>query len=549
MAIQNYLSTQLGPYHAPVLATLARLEAQRIIPRIWRRDHTVWKPEPAEITNRLGWLDAPEDMRGKLPGMNNLVATLNRTGYAGSLLLGMGGSSLAAEVLYKAVTASGSGMPLQLSILDSTDPGAVLDYAERLDPAHTLYVVSTKSGGTVETLSFFKFFYNRALEALGPEETGHHFIAITDPGSGVTKLAEHYRFRETFLNDPEIGGRNAALSYFGLLPATLACADADRLLIRARSVAHDCALPPADNPAAWLGTILGVLAQAGRDKMTLVTSPRIASFGDWAEQLIAESTGKEGKGILPVVGEPLGSPAAYGDDRYFVYLPLEYDTNHDAAMQTLAEAGFPVVRLPLHDVYDIGGQFFLWEMANAVAGHLLGINPFDQPNVEAAKAQARRIVSAYTEAGSLPAYPATPPNGEALRHFLKQARPGDYVAIQAYLNPTPETTTALQALRVTLRDRLKLAVTIGYGPRFLHSTGQLHKGGAGNGFFVQLTADDPRDIPIPDEAGRTEAALTFGVLKMAQAMGDLQALVENGRRVIHIHLGARIVEGVGRLAV
>jgi glucose-6-phosphate isomerase len=440
-------------------------------------------------------------------------------------------------------------MPLQLAILDSTDPSAVLGYADRLDVAQTLYIVSTKSGGTVETLSFFKFFYNRALEALGTEEeAGQHFVAVTDPGSGMAKLARQHRFRATFLNNPEIGGRNAALSYFGLLPAGLAGVDLSRLLERGSQTAQDCAARPADNPAAWLGTILGVLAQAGRDKMTLVTSPSIAHLADWTEQLIAESTGKEGQGILPVVGEPLGHPAVYGDDRYFVYLRMEDDITHDAAMQTLTDAGFPVVRVLLRDPYDIGSQFYLWEMANAIAGYHLAINPFNQPNVEAAKAQARKMVAAYTEAGALPASSPAPADGTLLHTFLEPAQPGDYVAIQAYLNPTAETTAALQELRTALRDRLKLAVTVGYGPRYLHSTGQLHKGDAGNGLFILLTADAPRDAPIPEEAGRPETALTFGVLKMAQALGDRQALLDNGRRVVSFHLGGDVVRGIAELA-
>jgi glucose-6-phosphate isomerase len=546
MPIHNYLSVHLGPYHAAVLAALSRMEAQQIIPRIWKRDHRVWKPEPTEISNRLGWLDAPENMRGKVAGIIEFVAAVRAAGYTDAVLLGMGGSSLAAEVLRYNVAPS--EMPLQLAILDSTDPSAVLGYADRLDVAHTLYIVSTKSGSTAETLSFFKFFYNRALEALGAEEAGHHFVAVTDPGSGMAKLARRHRFRATFLNDPEIGGRNAALSYFGLLPAGLSGVDLSRLLERGSQTAHDCAARPADNPAAWLGTILGVLAQAGRDKMTLITSPSIAHFADWAEQLIAESTGKEGKGILPVVGEPLGSPAVYGDDRYFVHLRMEDDTTHDAAMQTLAEAGFPVVHLLLRDPYDIGSQFYLWEMANAIAGYHLAINPFNQPNVEAAKAQARKMVAAYTETGALPTNSPAPPDGAILHSFLEQARPGDYVSIQAYLNPTAETTAALQALRTTLRDRLKLAVTIGYGPRYLHSTGQLHKGDAGNGLFILLTADAPHDASIPEEAGQPEAALTFGVLKMAQALGDRQALMVNGRRVVHFHLGKDVVEGIEKLA-
>jgi glucose-6-phosphate isomerase len=545
MAITDYLSTQLGPHYAPVLATLARIEAQRVIPRIWTRDHTVWKPTPDEITNRLGWLSAPEDMRGKAAEMAEWVVAARAAGYTNALLLGMGGSSLAAEVFRYSL--SPAEPPLNLSILDSTDPAAVLAFADRLDPAHTLYVVSTKSGGTVETISFYKFFYNQTLAALGPVEACRRFVAITDPGSGVAKLAEHYCFRSTFLNDPAIGGRNAALSYFGLLPAALVGIDLARLLDRALAVVRDCDARPQDNPAAWLGAILGVLAQAGRDKMTLLLSPQIAHFGDWAEQLIAESTGKEGQGIVPVVGEPVGPPSVYGDDRYFVHLRLEGDTTHDDAAQSLAAAGFPVVRLRLRDPYDLGGQFFLWEMANAVAGHLLTINPFDQPDVEAAKVLTRKMVATYTETGSLPPISSAPVDGKALPCFLEQGRPHDYVAIQAYLAPTPETTAALLALRTVLRDRQHLAVTVGYGPRFLHSTGQLHKGDAGNGLFVQLTADDARDAPIPDEAGQPGSAISFGVLKTAQAMGDRQALLDKGRRVIHLHLGADAVGGLRQL--
>lgn len=545
MPIHNYLSVHLGSYHAAVLAALARMEAQQIISRIWKRDHTVWKPEPTEITNRLGWLDTPENMRGKVAEIVEFVAAVRAAGYTDVLLLGMGGSSLAAKVLRYNVAPP--EMPLRLSILDSTDPGAVLGYADRLDAAHTLYIVSTKSGSTAETLSFFKFFYNRTVESLGVEEAGHHFVAVTDPGSGMAKLARQHRFRATFLNDPTIGGRNSALSYFGLLPAGLAGVDLSRLLERGKHTAQDCTARPTDNPAAWLGTILGVLAQAGRDKMTLITSPAISHFADWTEQLIAESTGKEGKGILPVVGEPLGSPAVYGDDRYFVHLRMEDDTTHDAAVQTLTEAGFPVVRLLLRDPYDIGSQFYLWEMANAITGHHLAINPFDQPNVEAAKAQARKMVAAYTENGALPSNTPAPADDAILHEFLEQGRPGDYVAIQAYLNPTAETTAALQALRTALRDRLKLAVTIGYGPRYLHSTGQLHKGDAGNGLFVLLTADNPRDAPIPEEAGQPETALTFGILKMAQALGDRQALVDNGRQVVHFHLGEDVLAGIEKL--
>jgi hypothetical protein len=304
-----------------------------------------------------------------------------------------------------------------------------------------------------------------------------------------------------------------------------------------------------------LGAILGELAQAGRDKVTFITSPEIASFGDWVEQLIAESTGKEGKGILPVVGEPVGSPDVYGDDRLFVYLRLEEDGGHDSAVQALEDAGHPVVRLRLRSLYDLGGQFFLWEMATAVASHRLGINPFDQPNVEAAKVLARKIVAEYDEKGALPAGETAPLSEATLSEFLSQARPGDpstssgrsYIAIQAYVQPTDEIDAALQSLRTQLRDRLKLATTVGYGPRFLHSTGQLHKGDAGDGLFIQLTSDAVEDVPIPDEAGLPDSSMSFGILKTAQALGDAQALLDAGRRVICFDLGSNVIAGTKNL--
>ena len=303
-----------------------------------------------------------------------------------------------------------------------------------------------------------------------------------------------------------------------------------------------------DNPAARLGAILGELAKAGRDKATFVLSPAIASFGNWMEQLIAESTGKEGQGILPVVGEPLGPPEVYGDDRLFVHLRLEGDEPPGAAPAELEATGHPVVHLNLQDPYDLDGQFFLWEMATAIAGHLLGINPFKQPDVEAAKRRAREMVAAYTETGVLPVGEPAPPTGETLRRFLAQARPGDYVALQAYLPPTPEIDAALATLRTHLRRHTRLATTVGYGPRFLHSTGQLHKGDAGHGLFIQLTADDPRDAPIPDEAGSPTSSITFGVLKAAQALGDGRALADAGRRVIRFHLDPEVIEGLEHLS-
>ena len=459
--------------------------------------------------------------------------------------------------------------------MDSTDPGAVLACAERLDPARTLFIVATKSGTTVETLSFFKFFYNQVADALGADPSapstslragraGEHFVAITDPGSKLADLAERYSFCATFLNDPNIGGRFSALSYFGLVPAALIGVDVDRLLDRVLAVARACkpGVAVEKNPAAWLGAILGELAQAGRDKVTFAISPASASFGDWVEQLIAESTGKEGQGILPVVGEPLGLQDVadklhpYGYDRVFVHLRLDdpllsppppAEEGDDVPLSVLEAASHPVARLHLRDVYDLGGQFFLWEMTTAVAAHRLVINPFNQPNVEAAKVQARKMVAEYKEKGALPSVESSALTPETLNEFLTQSGPGDYVALQAYVQPTPETSAALAALRTRLRDRYRLATTVGYGPRFLHSTGQLHKGDAGNGLFIQFTADDPRDAPIPDEAGSPESSITFGVLKAAQALGDRRALLDAGRRVIRFHLGGDVVGGLTKL--
>ena len=537
----------LGPYQAGVDGALAEMAENRVVERIWAHDHTVWKPEPTEISNRLGWLHTVEAMSDNVHRLEGLTEAVRADGYTRALLLGMGGSSLAPEVFRKTFGV-GDGY-LGLVVLDSTDPGAVLTRAEELDPARTLFIVATKSGSTVETLSFFKFFYNQVAEAVGAERAGEHFVAITDPGSRLADLARQHNFRATFLNDPNIGGRYSALSYFGLVPAALVGVDVPLLLDCALTGASGCqaCVAVGDNPGAWLGAILGELAKAGRDKLTLVASRAIASFGDWVEQLIAESTGKEGRGILPVVGEPLGSPAVYGDDRLFVHLRLDNDQTHDAALVALEEAGHPVVRLHLHDAYDLGGQFFLWEMATAVVGHRLGINPFDQPNVQAAKVLARQMVAQYTKTGTLPGGESAPLTAEALSDFLAQAQRGAYIALQAYVQPMDETDAALLALRTRLRDQTRLATTVGYGPRLLHSTGQLHKGDAGHGLFIQFTADDPQDVPIPEAAGLADSSISFGVLKAAQALGDHQALLNGGRRVIRFHLGADVVGGLHKL--
>jgi len=557
------ITCTLGPYQGLVDQALAEIRDERVVARIWERDHTVWKPEPAEITNRLGWLQGPEVMADSEQRLRPFADTVRADGYTDALLLGMGGSALAPEVFRK-VFGLAPGY-LDLAVLDSTVPGAVLAQAGRLDPRRTIIIVSTKSGTTVETLSLFKFFYTWMADAVGGEEAGKHFIAITDPGSPLLDIGTRHRFRLAFLNAAYMGGRYAALSSVGLVPAALIGMDLGQLLARALAIARLCkpasTAKESTNPGVLLGAILGELAKAGRDKVTFIISAQVASFGDWLEQLIAESTGKEGKGILPVVGEDLKAPGEYGEDRLFVHLSLEGDTASDTAVAALEQAGHPLVRLSLHDPYDLGGQIFLWEMAVAVAGHRLGVNPFDQPDVEAAKRIARRAVARYKKSGSLPIETpflikdgievygkvAAETPAEALKAFIAQAKPGSYVALQAFLEPTAEIDAALQALRMSLGQWSRLATTRGYGPRFLHSTGQLHKGDAGKGLFIQVTCDDARDVSIPDEAGAAASSITFGMLKAAQALGDRRALANAGRRVIRLHLGKDVVKGLRRL--
>jgi transaldolase/glucose-6-phosphate isomerase len=551
------MDTRLGDFQRGVSAALSEMAREDIIERIWQQDHTVWQADPGEITNRLDWLNTARTMKEHVPRLEALAGDVREDGYTDVLLLGMGGSSRAPQV-FRRVFGVKEGYP-DLAILDSTDPGAVLSHLERLDLDRTLFIVASKSGTTTETLSFFRFFYDHVLSVSGEGQAGDHFVAITDPGSNLADLAEEHDFRALFLNNPHIGGRYSALSYFGLVPAALIGIDVDRLLDSGLEMVSECESSPevAQNIGARLGAVLGELTKAGRDKATFAISPDFASFGDWVEQLIAESTGKSGTGILPVVGEPLAGPDVYADDRFFVHLRLEGDETYDARLAELAEAGHPVVRFDLNDLYDIGAQIFLWEMAVAVAGHRLGIHPFNQPNVEAAKAQARRMVERYRERGELPGSEASPLHPQVLHDFVGQAPVGgspspnadrSYIALQAFVQPTVRTDAALLALRTQLRDRYKLATTVGYGPSFLHSTGQLYKGDAGNGLFVQFTAEASRDADIPDEAGSPESGITFGVLEKAQALGDRQAMEDAGRRVIRFHLGEDVLEALDQLA-
>jgi glucose-6-phosphate isomerase len=557
------MSTSLGLLAPQVIDGLAAMDAARIVERIWSVDHTVWKPEPTEIANRLGWLAIMAEMRGKLAAMQALVDDVRAAGYRDVLLLGMGGSSLAPEV-FSVIFGVAPGY-LNLAVLDSTDPDAVLAAARRFEPATTLYVVSTKSGGTVETASFFKYFFNRAAEVLGVDEAGRHFVAITDPGSGLADWAKEHKFRATLLNNPNIGGRYSVLSSFGLLPAALLGIDVSRLLDRAQAMADGCRQPAPNNPGAWLGTVMGCAAKEGIDKVTFIASPAVAHFGLWVEQLIAESTGKEGLGVLPVDLEPLGAPAAYRSDRLFAYLRLAGDATYDNAVTELAAAGHPVIQLDLADAYDVAAEFFRWEFATAIAGYWLAINPFDQPNVESAKIVARAMVAAYQKTGALPVqtpllvddaytlYTTSVPAGAGaaatLGALLATGVGGrDYVSIHAYIVPSPAADAALTSLRVAIRDATGMATTVGYGPRFLHSTGQLHKGDGGNGIFIQFSTEHVEDAAIPDSAGSDATSISFGVLVMAQTLGDAQALRDNGRRLLRIHLAGDAPALIGRLA-
>ncbi len=540
-------------------AALAEMQQDQIIPRIWVHDHTVWEPQPDEITNRLGWMDIMQEMRAALPMIQSLVKGVQADGYTQGLLMGMGGSSLAPEMFAKIF--GGQEGFLDLTIIDSTAPQAVLNHLQALDIPHSLFIVSTKSGTTEETLSFFRYFYNHVAAAVGEHNAGKHFIAITDPGSKLVNLGDQFKFRTIFENNPNIGGRYSALSFFGLVPAALSGVDLPRLLDQAEAMAKACGpqAGPEQNPAAVLGAIIGEYANHGRDKLTLVLEPDIASFGDWVEQLIAESTGKQGKGILPVVHEPISAPELYGNDRLFVRIGSSPD---ELKLQTLEAAGHPVVRFDLSDRYDLGGQFFLWELATAVAGYRLGIQPFNQPNVESAKKAARKMVAAYSESGELPRQEPVLTDGEiqvygditaqsageALLSFLKQAQAGDYITLQAFIPPSQESSRALDQLRARLLEKYHLATTSGFGPRFLHSTGQLHKGDGGNGLFIQLTYEPEQEVPIPQEAGKDASSLGFGILILAQALGDRQALLDAQRRVIRFHLGTHVTENIQKLA-
>ena len=525
------------------------LVRKRIPQRLRERDHTVWRPDQREITDRLGWLDAGDFLRPHLPELNAFVSEICSEGYRDVVLLGMGGSSLGPEVIRLSLLPLDDGNSHsrenpRLTLLDSTAPGQVAAVTAAIDPEHTLFIVSSKSGGTIETLSFYRHFRSLAESARLEDGAGSNFVAITDTGTPLERLGREAGFRRVFLNPADIGGRYSVLSWFGMLPAALAGIDVARLLDSAAEMRDRCLGAAAEtNPGLFLGALLGGMTLAGRDKVTLITPPPIDSFGLWIEQMVAESLGKEGRGIVPVAGEPVLPPDCYGDDRLFVYLRTEDGADvsvirsYDQAVERLEDAGHPVARLGLADPYALGAEFFRWEYATALAGSMLDVHPFDQPDVQGAKDNTDALLEAYLKQGHLPER-AAPGSVAAL---LDQAQPGDYLAIMSYFPPDPAADALLDELRSRIMEQRRIATTAGYGPRCLHSTGQLHKGGPGSGLYLQLTMDLYQEPPIPGQQ------YGFDVLATAQAIGDYQALSNLGRRLVAVNLGDDVISGLRRL--
>lgn len=563
---QKIRADGLDRYAREIEVALADLARRQAIARIWAKDAALWKADPEHqkiIRNSLGWLTVMATVREHAANLAKFTVEVGQAGFRHVLLLGMGGSSLCPDVL-RLTFGEAAGFS-SLAVLDSTDPATVRTLERSADLARTLFIVASKSGTTPEIAAFYQYFFDRVQQIRG-EKAGEQFVAITDAGTLLQRTGAERKFRRVFLNPADIGGRYSALSFFGMIPATLIGLDALRLLTRAEGMAGACAAgaPPEENPGAWLGAVLGCLALAGRDKLTFICSPEIASFGYWVEQLIAESTGKEGTGIVPVEGEAVGDPAVYQDDRVFVYLKLQdsKDRQLDGKVGALERAGHPAITILLQDRCDLGTEFFRWEFATAVAGLILGVNPFDQPNVQESKDNTKRLLGEFKAKGKLPeddpilvegsislygdqasaaALRGSKGLADGLRTHLARIKAGDYVALTAYLQATPMNAEALGAIRQRIRDRYRVATTLGYGPRFLHSTGQLHKGGGDNGVFFQFTADNPVDLPIPGEPH------TFGVMKAAQALGDLQSLQGRKRRALRIHIAGPLEAGLRRV--
>ncbi len=542
------MNVSFGQYQTAVEKSLNHISRERVIARIWQKDHTVWRNDPTEISNRLGWLDCVEVTKESSAEIKLFVDEVRKDGFTDALLMGMGGSSLTPEVFR--FTFGLKNSYLDLHVLDSTHPEAILEYEKKLDPSKTLYIVSTKSGGTVETMSFMKYFFTSVSKKIGREEASKHFIAITDPGSGLEETAKKLNFRKIFLNDPDIGGRFSALSLFGIVPAAIIGVDITKLFDETSKMITECKHPEvSENSGAKLGGIIGSLAKEGADKLTLIISPQLKYLGGWLEQLIAESTGKDGKGILPVDLEPVVPVRGYSNDRVFAYLKLSEDNFFDKKVSEIKAAGFPLIEIKMTNIYQLGAEFFRWEFATAVASFVLDVKPFDQPNVESAKIAARAMMKEYQEKGKLPEL-NNENNDSNLSSFLADLKSGkSYVTIQAYLKPDEKTWQQLQELRLKILQKYKVATTLGHGPRFLHSTGQLHKGDSGTGFFIQFISDNQDDVAIPEEAGSDKSSISFGTLIRAQALGDRQALIDNKRKVLTIDLRKDISETLYKLKV
>ena len=562
----NSLKLSLPPdFSRAVEAALDEWQEGGKVARLWAGDVSIWTSRDED--KWLGWLNIVDEQQKTIRRFTNFAAEVKDAGFTHVLLLGMGGSSLCPDVLRKSFGRV-SGFP-ELHVLDSTDPAQIKSFENKIDVAKTLFFVSSKSGTTLEPNIFKQYFFARAKQAVGEDQVGSHFIAITDPGSKLRAEAERDRFRKIFLGLPTIGGRYSALSDFGMAPAAAMGIETTRVLDRTSEMVSACGadVSAKDNPGAILGAVLGIAHDQGRDKITIVAAPGVYDLGAWLEQLIAESTGKNGSGLIPVDREAVGAPGVYGEDRLFVYLRLAsvVDQLQEQAIADLERAGQPVIVISIDDVYDLGQEFFRWEFATAVAGSIIGINPFDQPDVEASKIATRKLTEQYETSGSLPAESSffedrdiklfadkrneselnRLANERSLSGYLKahlaRLKSRDYFALLAYLEMNDQHEQLLQMARHEVRDTKRVATCLGFGPRFLHSTGQAYKGGPNTGVFLQVTCDDLADLPVPDQK------YTFGVVKAAQARGDFEVLAERGRRALRVHLGADVAAGLAKL--
>jgi transaldolase/glucose-6-phosphate isomerase len=560
----NKISYKLPPALAEgVNTSLADWKTNNKVARLWQKDSSLWTG--TDEGKWLGWLTIVDEQLKEVANLKRLAAEIKKTKFRHALLLGMGGSSLCVEVL-RLTFGKFPGYP-ELHVLDSTDPAQVKAVEKNLDLKKTLCIVSSKSGSTLEPNIFKQYFYERIRQKVGDKEVGSHFVAVTDPGSKMEQVAKDGGFRHIFAGVPSIGGRYSALSHFGTVPGAIMGLDLSKFLKITQKMVKACgpATAPEKNPGVILGTILGVSANHGRDKITIFTSPGISDLGAWLEQLIAESTGKVGKGIIPVDREKIGTPSVYGNDRVFAYLRLAKENNRamDAAVTALEKAGHPVVRIVLGTKFDLGQEFFRWEIATATAGSIIGINTFNQPDVEASKIETRKLTGEYESTGKLPSEaPFFEDQGlklfadeknaavlknsanlaEVLRVHLGRIGAGDYFALLGYIQMNDAHEKSLQAIRHQVRDAKKSATCLGFGPRFLHSTGQAYKGGPNSGVFLQLTCDDAADIPVPGQK------FTFGIVKAAQARGDFAVLSDRDRRALRVHLGKNVKGDLAKLA-